>query len=203
MLKDLSDIAPKAVAAGALLWAGANYLLIGPEVATRVARADHIPACEADIKTLIAKAGETRLSEVPLPVFDPAREMAMEQLQAFQNNPMMNQLRAMSGQLGGAFNMDGAANSAMRQYRQAKQAAKDAYQRTLEKVKQETATELGKAGDVCGCLADAAISDTRTEWAIFSGTLGLIKPAPLKAIDAKMADAHRAGACTGVMKAGE
>ncbi|PWE55004.1 hypothetical protein DEM27_16235 [Metarhizobium album] len=47
MLNHLSDIAPKAAVAAAVLWAGANYLVIGPEVAARVVRADHMPACEA------------------------------------------------------------------------------------------------------------------------------------------------------------
>lgn len=197
MLKEFSDIAPKTAVAALLLWAGANYVLIGPEVAMRVARADHVPACERDVSALIAKAGSERAQSLPLPSFDAQGEFAMEQLEAFRNNPMMEQLRILGGGTD-LFGMDGMANSAARQYHQTKQAAKDAYERGLARIKEETATELGKAGSVCGCLADAAIADTRTEWAIFSGSLGLIRPAPLKSFDARMADAHRAGSCSAV-----
>lgn len=197
MLKEFSDIAPKAAVAAMLVWAGANYILIGPEVAMRVARADHVPACERDVSALIAKAGSERAQSLPLPLFDPSQEFALEQLDAFRNNPMMKQLRILGGGID-PLGMDGIANSAARQYHDAKQAAKEAYERGLARIKEETATELGKAGSVCGCLADAAISDTRMEWAIFSGTLGLIRPAPLKSFDARMADAHRAGSCAAV-----
>ena len=197
MLKEFSDIAPKAAVAAALMWAGANYALIGPEVAMRVARADHVPVCERDVAALIAKAGSERAKSLPLPSFDPQRELAMEQLDAFRNNPMMNQLRAMGGGVD-LFGMDRLASGAARQYHDAKQAAQDAYARGLARIKEETATELGKAGSVCGCLADAAIANTRMEWALFSGSLGLVRPAPLKNFEARMADAHRAGACASV-----
>ncbi|WP_165823459.1 hypothetical protein [Metarhizobium album] len=46
-------------------------------------------------------------------------------------------------------------------------------------------------------MADAAIAETRTEWAIFSGTLGMIRPAPVKAFDDRMRQTYAAGLCTG------
>ena len=204
MLKEFSDIAPKALLAGIAVWGIINYAVIGPEVAARVVKADLIPACETNIKALIAKASEAKLNAVKKPALNANDEFAMRRLDALRSNPLMNQLRTMGGGrsgLGGIFDLNGMADAASEQYHAARQAATDAYRNALEAVKRETATELGKAGDLCGCLADAAISDTRTDWAIFSGTLGLVKPAPLKTFDAKMADKHRAGACTS-MKSG-
>ncbi len=48
---------------------------------------------------------------------------------------------------------------------------------------------------MCGCVADAAIADTRTDWAIYSGTLTFITPASVKAFDQRMGQAFNAGAC--------
>ncbi|MCM2396144.1 hypothetical protein NBH19_08635 [Rhizobium sp. S95] len=194
MLKLLSDIAPKAAVAAVVLWAGANYLVIGPEVATRVVRADHLPMCQRNFSEMTLNAAKRKAEELPPPAVDASKEMAASQLRALQDNPMMQELNRMG--LGQAFGIDQTLNMSLRQYEEQKRAAIEAYNRSVERIKADTATTLGKAGDVCGCVADTAISETRTEWAIFSGTLGLIRPAPLKAFDERMAQTFGAGVCS-------
>ncbi len=193
MLKLLSDIAPKAAVAAVALWAGANYLVIGPEVATRIVRADHLPMCQRNFSEMTLNAAKRQAEELPPPAVDASKEMAASQLRALQNNPMMRDLNRMGL---GMFGIDQTLNMSLRQYEEQKRAAVDAYNHSVERIKNDTATTLGKAGDVCGCVADAAIADTRTEWAIFSGTLGLIRPAPLKAFGERMAQTFGAGICS-------
>lgn len=195
MWNQLSDIVPKAAVAAAVLWAGANYLVIGPEVATRVVHADHLPICQRNFSEMTLNAAKKKTEQLPPPAVDASKEMAASQLRALQDNPMMRELNRMG--LGQTLGIDQSLSISLRQYEEQKRAAVDAYNRSVERIKVETATTLGKAGDVCGCVADAAIADTRTEWAIFSGTLGLIRPAPIKAFNERMAQAYNAGACSG------
>lgn len=199
MLKDFSEIAPKAAVLAAVVWAGANYLIIGPEVAARVARADHIPVCEAGFREATAKAAENRAASVPRPMTDPVKEMAAAKLRDLQNHPILREMQNTG--LGDLFGVSASMDLATEQYEQQKRAAKEAYGRALERIKEETATTLGNAGGVCGCAADAAIAETRTEWAVFSGTLGLIRPAPIKTFDDRMMQMRGSGRCDGA-KAG-
>jgi hypothetical protein len=196
-----TDVLPKHVLAALLLWGIAHYFLIGPELAARVVRADYQPICESDFKKIALAAGDDRVRALELPGLDPAKEMALEQLRAFQTNPMMRQLRQMSGELGDVFGVDAAANAAIRQYEKAKARAERLYEEQLARLTTESASRLGEAGSVCGCVADATIDETRRDWAVFSGTLGLIRTMPLEAFDQRMAQVMRAGAC-GAGKAG-
>ncbi|TAA53901.1 hypothetical protein [Shinella sp. JR1-6] len=189
-----SDIAPKALLASLTVWAGANYVVIGPEVASRVARADYLPICEGNFKAMVAAAGEERASQVRMPKLDAMQEFAIGQARELYNSEWMDNLRAMSGGKD-LFGFDKGARLALRQIEDAKRAAKAAYETAQARIKAETATTLGKAGDMCGCVADAAIADTRTDWAIYSGTLTFITPAGVKAFDQRMGQAFNAGAC--------
>ena len=52
----LTDVVPRALLAGGLAWGAVNYVLIGPKLAERVAAADHMPACTANVAALAARA---------------------------------------------------------------------------------------------------------------------------------------------------
>lgn len=196
MLKEFADIAPKAALAAALLWGGTNYLLIGPEVAARVARADYLPACEANFASMVARAEQERIHAVPAPQIHSQQDMAAAQYNALQASPFMQQLRQLSGG-GDPFGFNRAADAALGQLAQQKQAAQEAYESAVARIKEQTATDLARSGTVCGCVADAAIDEARTEWAVFSGTLGLIRPAAVREFDARLSQAFAAGHCTG------
>lgn len=196
MLKEFTDIAPKAALAAALLWGGGNYLLIGPEVAARVARADYLPACEQNYQAMVARAGETRMQAVPEPQTHTQQDMAAAQLGALRSSPLMRQLSQLSGG-GDPFGFNRATDIAVGQFQAQKQAAREAYDTAIAHINEQTATQLARSGTVCGCVADAAIDDARTQWAVFSGTLGLIRPAPVREFDDRMMQAFEAGTCTG------
>ena len=189
-----SDIAPKALLASVAVWAGANYVVIGPEVAVRVARADYLPVCEGNFKAMVAAAGEERASQVRMPKLDAMQELAIEQARNLYNSEWMDQLRIMSGGKD-PFGIDKGASLVLQEIEDSKRAAKAAYEAAQARIKQETATTLGKAGDTCGCIADVAIGETKTDWAIYSGTLTFITPAGVKAFDQRMGQAFNAGAC--------
>lgn len=202
MLSILTDTLPKPVLAGAVLWAGVSYFLTGPEAASRIARADFVPVCEADIKTLTMQAGDARLRALPKPSLDPMREHAADTVRRLQNNPFMNQLRMMGGGMGDMLGIDGAANAALAQMEQAKRTAKAAYDQARERIKAETAGNIAKAGDVCSCVADMAIRETLSDWAIYAGTVTLFQPSSLKNFAQVMAQAYGAGGCDAAGKAG-
>ncbi len=195
MLDLITNVAPKEVLAAAFAWGLTHYFLIGPEIATRVVAVDHLPICESGFTDNVLAEAEQRVGALELPGLDPAKEIALEQLRTLQTNPMMRELRQMSGGLSDVFGFDQAANAAIRQYEKAKAKAARLYEEELARLKAETASRLGEAGSVCGCVADAAIAETRSDWAIYSGTLGLMRTAPIEAFDQRMALALRAGGC--------
>lgn len=192
------DIFPKALVAAGVVWGAANYFVVGPTLASRIVRADYLPACETNFREMTAKAGEARQKSLTLPSIDPAQEFAAEQAQRVLDSPAMEQLRILSGGLAESFGLDmaGAAREAMRQVEASKRAAQKSDDDALATIKAETASSLASAGSVCGCIGDAAIEEARTEWAIFSGTLSMVRLAPLDRFDEKMAEVHGSGVCT-------
>lgn len=201
MLELITNVAPKEVLAAALAWGLAHYFLVGPEIAARVVAVDHLPICESGFKDVVLAEAEQKAGALELPGLDPAKEMALDQLRTFQTNPMLRELRHMSGGLSDMFGFDQAANAAIRQYEKVKAKAARLYEEELARLKAETASRLGEAGGVCGCVADAAIAETRSDWAIYSGTLGLMRTAPIDGFDQRMGLAMRSGAC-GARQAG-
>lgn len=199
LIGSFSDLLPKSLAAAFVVWGAANYFVIGPNIASRIVRADHVPICEAGFKALAEKAGEERLKQLPLPDFDAGHDYALGQARRVLNSPAMQHLRQMSGGLAESFGLDidGAARQALRRAEEAREAAKQAYELSLARIREETATKLASAGSVCGCIADAGIADTRTEWAVYSGTLSLFRPAPVANFSERMAQLQRAGECAG------
>ena len=196
MLKDFADIAPKAALAAALLWGGSHYLFIAPDVAARVARADYLPACEQNYRAMVARAGEARARSVPEPQVNTQQDMAAVQLDAMRSSPFMQQLGIFGGSAD-IFGLGQMTDAAMGQLQAQKQAARDAYDAAIAQINAQTASDLARSGTVCGCVADAAIDNARTEWAVYSGTLGLVRLAPVRDFDDRMMQAFEAGSCNG------
>lgn len=194
MLKDFTDIAPKAALAAALLWSGSHYLLIGPDVAARVVRADYLPQCEDQYQVMVARAGEARASAVPLPQENTQQDMAAAQLGVLWSSPFMQELQALGGG-GDMLGLGAMTDIAVGQFQAQKQAARDAYDAAIAQVHAQTATDMARSGTVCGCIADAAIGEARTEWAVYSGSLGLFQPAPVREFDQRMMQAFETASC--------
>jgi hypothetical protein len=198
MLGLLRDVAPRALLAGAALWGGANYLFVGPGIGARIVNVDHLPVCERNHEAMILAAAKDRAADLPSPSGDPVKEMATDLLRQTMDSPLMKSMEVMSGELNGIFPIGKLTDIAIAKEEQAAKAAKEAYDRSVERLKRETATSLANSGTVCGCVADAAIEATRTEWAIWTGTLTLVRPAPIQNFDQRMGEAHASGRCNGV-----
>lgn len=191
MLKDMSELAPRAALLAGIAWGVAHYFVVGPEIAERVVRVDHLPACEASIKAGVIDDAEKRMAALPKPSFDPVKEMAADHLKRLRKSPFVEELERTG--LGAALGIDIVMDVAGAQVAAQKQAAVEAYNRAVAAIEAAAATELANAGTVCGAVADAAIADTRMQWAVFSGTLGLIRPAPLRDFDGKMEQVRASG----------
>jgi hypothetical protein len=48
---------------------------------------------------------------------------------------------------------------------------------------------------MCSCLTDHTLSNTRADWALFTGSLGLIRPASITNFQGEIAKAFGSGLC--------
>jgi hypothetical protein len=191
MFTALAELLPRAALCFALLYGGASYLVVGPGIAARVVAVDYLPACERNHGAATLAAAEDRRRRIAPPALDPSKEMASRLLRGFRDSPLMRELEPLGGGLLGE-----TAGAVIDRYEGAQAAVRDAYDRSLESIERETATRLAAAGTVCGCVADLAIADTRTEWAIYSGTFSLIRPAPLQDFSQRMEHIQASGQCS-------
>ena len=191
------DVAPPVVLAGGIVWAGANYLLIAPKIAERVVAADHLDQCRADQESLIAQAGKDAVAGLELPSIDPAQELALRQVEGLMNSPLMGWARGasqgMDRMLG--IDIDGTLAAAREQVEEARRAGQQAFDRAKKRLEEKTKAQLASAGDLCTCAAGEAIEQTRTDWALFTGSLTLYVPATVSGFDREIGTVLKAGAC--------
>lgn len=188
MLKEFTDIAPKALLAAAVLWAGANYLIIAPEAGARIARADHLDFCRATIEQAATGQQSETIAALPKPEVNAAQEAAADRLRNMENSILGEWMRDPA--LEQMFGLGSITNRALAQYEADKRAAQQAYDGAVNQIKSATAARIRGADDACGCLAEAALN----EWTVFTATLGLLKPAPVQNFGQRMMQ-QDAGTC--------
>ena len=193
MFKEISELVPASVALSALLWSGVSYFATGPEIASRTVRADHLPTCEAGYEDAVTREADRRRAAVPVPAIDPMQEGALDELRRFQGSPLGQSMR--DHPLEQLFGFGRSFDLVERQFQEQRVRAEQAYRRAMERIEAEKATRLGAAGDHCGCIADSAIAETRTEWAIYAGSLGLLRQDRIRDFDAVMARTSARGDC--------
>lgn len=197
----LTDVVPRALLAGGLAWGAVNYVLIGPKLAERIAAADHMPACTANVAALAARAGEEQLAALPLPQVDFEAEQLLTQAERIVRSPILDWAYGAAnsgpGGLGAVLDIDPRQQvvDARHAYERSKQAAMETWQRSRDQVLARTASRLAASGDICGCIADVAIAETRMDWALYSGSLTLYRPASIDGFAGRMAQAARSGSC--------
>lgn len=186
------DILPKAAVPAVVGSAFLAYFVVGPEIASRVARVDHIPACERDIASSIVADAAKRRAAVDDAAPDPAKEAAAEALREFARSPLFGEMRRHPlGNLMGLGQISGAVTG----YERGKAKAAEVARSVREEIDALAATHLGRAGSVCGCMADRAITETRMEWAVFTATLGLVRPARIAMFGETMRRSDPDGLC--------
>jgi len=192
MLKEFTDIAPRALLAAAVMWTGANYLVIAPEAGARIARADHLEFCRATIEQAVTGQQNQAIAALPKPVVNAAQEAAADRLRNMETCILGEWMRDPA--LEQMFGLGSATRGALAQYEADKRAAQQAYDGAVNQIKSATAARIRGADDACGCLAEAVLNETRNEWTVFTATLGLIKPAPVQNFGQRMMQ-QDAGAC--------
>jgi hypothetical protein len=188
----LDGILPKAAGAGIVAWAFVNYVAIGVEIGARVIRADHLPACGAGFSETIKRQAEQAIAAIPRPRIDEARESAARQVREMMKTPYSGLLE--NHPLFGGVNAQ--VKGALAGYEQEKAELQAAYRRMVEQINAATAVKLGKADDYCACVGERVIELARTELAVWTGSLGLVRPAKIKDFSVAMAQAGATGVCS-------
>ena len=179
MFAQIGEIAPKAALIGAVAWGGINWAFIGPELGARTR--GYGEALTASVRDEIAK--------IPLPTPDPEKEYAANAMRQMQRSPFGQLMNQMGGQYGVSL------DSTLGMYERQKRNAKAEYDRAIAALKERTKTNLGKAGDYCGCVADEAVSSAQNDFALYSSTLTLFRPAGIRNLDNLMLRASAGNAC--------
>lgn len=186
-----AEILPKSAAFGGVLWASFSFFVLGPEVAARVAQVDHLPVCSANYTRLVRVAAEEELQSLPAP--DAEAGMALDSVEILMDNPLMGEL----GKLGGFGDM---ISGSVRQAREQQRAAQEKYERAKAEIEANTRRKLGNSNGFCGCVADAAIDKSRTDWALFAGSLGVFSSSKVENFGEAMTNPENVGACMGTAK---
>ena len=168
-MKELTEFAPAGAIVAALAWGGMSYFISGPEAATRIAHAHYIEPCES---TLVATIEEQALLE--------ERQINQSTIVEDQTSAANSQWNRMQGQYpehtmlldmitGGGFSQTiEIQNEQARRVRQAREDARAA-------IRARAARAAESAPDQCSCQVQAALNETRTSWALFAGSFGLIE----------------------------
>ncbi len=184
MLKDIKDVLPTPLALGVVLWGAISYFVLGPNIATRVAKVDHLPVCKANLAINIEKVKREGVAAASASGADPAANMAIAQLRQLSDNPMM---RALS-QFGG---FGGTMDAALAEAEAKQEQARKIHQAAVKEVNARAATHMAGRDGLCGCIADKVYDQGRNDWAAYVATLGTIK---LPAVENFGEDIQRASA---------
>ena len=189
MFKALSEVAPTSIIIAAILWAGIAYFATAPEISTRIARADFIPACEQSVAVKADAAAANILNKFGG--------------QNAQNNQAAQGAAELNRTLNNSFGDSNYSNfinkygtnpfdiltggALSRAQQQLENNANQQRQRAVERAQQAKAAILASAPSQCACQAKLAFLENRGDWAIFTGTLGLIKPETVENFGQNMA----------------
>lgn len=190
------DILPKAAVPAVMATSLFAYFVAGPEIGSRIARADYLPACQGEVAAMIAAGAGERSSTLDAPAADDGKADAADQLRALLASPVYETMR----QNPITRPVVEALKAKLRGFEGARDAARKAKEAARRQVDAWTATNLARTGSVCGCMADRAIAEARTDWAIFAGTLGLVRTARIGEFGETMRRSDPDGICRREMR---
>lgn len=194
MLKTIADILPKEVLLAGGAYAAIAYFVAAPELAARVARADYIPVCMAEHRDKALSSAKEQAVMLSHTAADPEALLAEHQLRMLHDNPAMQELERNG--LATLLGLDTATNLAFAQIAAKKQAAADLIEKQRAEIEQATRIRLEESSDLCTCATEQAFEDSRGAWAVFAGTLGLVRAEPIRTFGNKVRF-HADGACVG------
>lgn len=169
LINQLSEVAPTGALMAAVAWGAISYAVSGPELANRISEADYVEACEASL-------GSTFSDNFNAPIAE-TQQISQLEMQAQETRRYVNSLRSQYGAQWEAFDRlsGGALSSAMQQANAAERAARDARARAQQALEQRRDAAIDSAPDQCSCQVTAALNESRTDWAFFAGTFGIVE----------------------------
>lgn len=169
LLNQLSEIAPAGAVIAAVAWGTLSYVVTGPELAARISNADYVQDCKANLATSIAESFEQELQTAGRPSAAEQQSAAVAPYIDQMYQQYGDQMAVLDAITGGAYSagLEVTRNAA----RDAQQIRDQAAAALLAQRERAVAT----APDQCSCQVVAALTETRTDWAIFAGTLGFIE----------------------------
>lgn len=169
LVNQLTEIAPAGALAAAVAWGAISYAITGPEIANRIANADYFQGCQQSLSTSFSENFSAPIAEM--------QQVTELELQAQEMRRQVNTLRSQYGAQWDAFDrlMGGALSRAVRQAEVAERSARDARERAVHALEQRRDTAIDSAPDQCSCQITAALDESRTDWALYAGTFGVVE----------------------------
>ncbi|MEM9128329.1 MAG: hypothetical protein AAGA97_01230 [Pseudomonadota bacterium] len=189
MLSRLPEFLPPSAVLAFCAWGGLSYFVTGPELASRIARADYVQACEANLAQSIERSFAEDAQELNRRTEAETTAPLISDYAEQLRRHFPEQSLALDMLTGGVLSMALDAPKAMA--RQA-QAARDQARQALKERAQEA---IAAAPNNCACQMRSALSESQSDWALYAGTLGLVESESVTAFPALMA--QHAGQCAG------
>ena len=169
LFNQLVEIAPAGAVVAAVAWGGLSYTITGPELAYRTANADYIEDCKENLATNIAATFDKHIAAASSPTKTEQQSAAAA--------PMINQMFGQYGDQMAFLDMltGGAYSQTMQITQDAARQAREAREQAAAAIKRQRDTAIATAPDQCSCQIAAALNETRSDWAIYAGTFGLLK----------------------------
>lgn len=169
LVNQLTEIAPAGALAAAIGWGAISYAFGGPELADRIGHTDYFDGCQQTLSTSLSESFSAPIAEM--------QEVSELELQAQVMRREVNALRSQYGAQWDAFDrlMGGALSRAVRQAEEAERRARDARERAVQVLEQRRNAAIDSAPDQCSCQITAALNESRTDWALYAGTFGLVE----------------------------
>jgi len=169
MIKELSEIAPISAVFAVAVWAGLSYFVIGPEAATRIAQADYIEECKTNLVATIRATSQEQEQAFNQPTnFENQSAQASAAWSGLQSQ-YGEQTQLLDMFTGGGFSRTIQIQNEVAN--RAQQARDDA--RELIRARAERAAQT--APDQCSCQVQAALGESRSEWAMYVASFTLIE----------------------------
>lgn len=169
LTNQLTEIAPAGALLAAVAWGAISYAVTGPELASRIAQADYFEGCQQSLSASFSENFNAPIAET--------QELTDLERRAQETRRYVGTLRNQYGAQWEVFDRlsGGQLSRASQMADEAERRARDARNRARRALEQRRDAAIDSAPNQCACQVTAALNDSRTDWAIFAGTFGVIE----------------------------
>lgn len=168
-INHLTEIAPAGALAAAVAWGAMSYAVTGPELASRIAQADYVEGCQQSLSANFSENFSAPIAET--------QQVTQMERQAQETRRYVNTLRNQYGAQWEVFDRlsGGQLSRAVQAAEEAERRALEARNRARRVLEQRRDAAIDSAPDQCACQITAALNDSRTDWAFYAGTFGIVE----------------------------